>query len=716
MAARSPRPRRPSRRAAPLLLLGIAVCAGLALLWVGPALADPSPAPGPAPTAPGAPTTEPGVPDPGSRPPALDPAPSTPATGTPAPIPQPTPRTPSPSGLDDDPAWYDVGGQIRKAVVDLVVWAADQALQPVIEALGESWLSTPDLTGNNQVTAIWTTSLVVANGIFILFIVAGGFLVSSRETLQTRYGLKQVLPRLAVGVVLANCSLILAQKAIEVTNALTVAIAGNTIDGPTAASAIRQIVDEAMRGHAFMLALLVIAVIVMCLVLEFTFVLRLAALIVLIGIAPAALICHASPLTESIAHTWWRAFAACLGMQLGQAIVVMATVKVFLTPTAPTVLGLPTGDGLLSILVCLTMLWILIKVPGWTRRFVLGPLGQRGGRGIIGQLVHTYLTIKTLGAATGLMRGAGAARAAGSARVAAGARATTPRSSGPRRSPPHTGGARLARSSPARSSPARPSPVGPAPFSHFPAVHTPLSSPSGTNGPPTFSSPPTPAGSSAPTGSSPPSASLPAARFSHPSAAEPTAASPAGLAARVAFSDAGSATSSSAPPGRAVAVTFSAAPTAHGAPRRPPAPVAPVFSSAPGGSSRAVTRSGAIPASRPTAARRASAAGRAAAGKRTPASPPPARTAPARASRAAPAARTTTAVPSPAPARRAPTPSRSGLPSPPTGMSGPSPAMPAAPAVRPAAPGSSRSPSRIPPSPAPTRASGSRTSGRRGER
>ncbi|WP_018809898.1 hypothetical protein [Salinispora arenicola] len=165
----------------------------------------------------------------------------------------------------------------------------------------------------------------------MLFVVAGGFLVTAREILQTSYGPKQVLPASPVVVVLANCSLIIGQKAIELTNALTVAIAGNTTDGPSAAT------DPAGRGQrsarpGFLMALLAIAVVVMCLVLEFTFVLRLAALIILLGVAPAALICHASPLTEGVAHLWWHCALACLGLQLAQAIVVMAAIKVFTTP------------------------------------------------------------------------------------------------------------------------------------------------------------------------------------------------------------------------------------------------------------------------------------------------------------------------------------------------------------------------------------------------
>nr|WP_239098822.1 conjugal transfer protein TrbL family protein [Micromonospora andamanensis] len=634
-----------------LLWLGVMLLAGLVLVFAGPALAQPSPAPGP----PSTPT--PGVPDPGVRPPGAEPSPSTPA---PAPGPAPTPGPPS-QGVDDDPAWYDVGGQIRKAVVDLVVWAAEQALQPVMEALGASWLSTPDLTVNEHVKAIWTTSLIVANGIIVLFIVAGGFLVTARETLQTQYGLKQVLPRIAVGVVLANCSLILGQKAIELTNALTVAIAGNTIDGPSAATAIRQVVDNALQGQGFLLALLVIVVIVMCLVLEFTFVLRLAALIILLGVAPAALICHASPLTEGVAHLWWRCFLACLGLQIAQAIVVMASIKVFLTPAGPTVMGVPaTGHGLLGVVVCLTMLWLLIKLPGWMRQFVLGPLGQRNGRGLIGQLVHAFLMIKTIGAAAGILGGASTARTAAR---------TAPRPSGPR---PLPGGprpprpSRLPRPGP---TPVPPSPPGPAAFSHAPAVHTPMPAPSGTNAAPTFSHPA--ASSTAP---SPPSAGVPAVQFSHPSPSQSSPPVPAAPPARVAFSHTGTTTPRPARSGAAPAVVFSTASAPQSAPRRPPAPVTPVFSAAqatpttgtrtgrrgsgsvpPGGTPR-----GSTPATRPTAARRVTPTPQ-------PASGTPARTPPA----ASTAARRATATGTPRPHAQSPSvqPSpddrRSAAPSPP---------------------------------------------------
>ncbi|WP_436970726.1 hypothetical protein [Micromonospora rifamycinica] len=470
----------------------------------------------------------------------------------------------------------------------MVVWVAEQALQPVMEALGSSWLSTPDLTDNEQVKAFWTTSLIAANGVFVLFVVANGFLVTTRETLQTRHGLKQVLPRIAVGAVLANSSLIIGQKAIAVTNALTVALAGNSVDGPVAATAIRQITDDALQGQGFLMVLLVIAVVVMCLLLEFTFVLRLAALVILLGIAPAALICHASPLTEGVAQLWWRAFLSCLGLQLGQAVVVMATVKVFLTPAGPTVLGVPaTGNGLLGVVVCLTMLWLLIKLPGWMRQFVLGPLGQGNGRGLLGQLVRAFVVTRTLGAAAGILgRTAPSSPAAGR---------TPPRPPGPR---PSRGGPRPPcppRPSRPGPTPVPPSPAGPVAFSHAPVTHTPLPAPSGTNAAPTFSHPAAPS-----TPTAVPSGEVAPVRFSHPAPPQPPSPSPAAPPGRVAFSDTPAPMARPAVSGPAPAVTFSSASPPQTAPRRPPGPVTPVFSAVPAADGPRTS----TPGTRPTAAAR----------------------------------------------------------------------------------------------------------------
>lgn len=470
---------------------------------------------------------------------------------------------------------WDIPGQIRQALVEFVSWMARTGLRPVLRALGDSVLATPALTGNRQVRTVWTTSLVAANAIFVLFVIAGGFIVASRQTLQTSYGLKQIAPRVVVAGLAANLSLVVCGKGIEVANALTAAIVGPGVNGAAAARVLADSIGQALTGDYFLLALLALAVLVMAVVVVITFLLRCALLVVLIGIAPLALMCHATPQTEGLAYAWWRALAACLAMQLGQAVILLATLKVFLTPAGSTVAGVPSShSGLTRLLVCVTMLWLLIKLPGWTRHFVIGSLGRRTGRGLVGQLVHAYLGLKTLVAVTGIARSGG--------RVASGRVGRQPP---PAHRAPGSGPGRPRPPQPSSPRSPRPKPAGPATFSHAPASHTPLPQPAGATSPPAFSDAPrraTPRHASASSGGP--------VRFSHASTA-PALPARSAPAAPVRFSD-----TPPAPPrvrrpdGPAPSVPFSSAPRPQEAPKRPPAPSAPVFSDA--------------PTPRPTAARR----------------------------------------------------------------------------------------------------------------
>jgi len=304
-----------------LLLLGVALSCGAAVtVGAAAAWADPTPAPAPAP----------GVP------PSPDKTPAPPKS-TPSPIPPPT-------DSNNDPGMFDIPDQIRKAINDFIAWIAKTGLKPVLDALSHTVLSTPHLTDNPQVKAIWTTSLVTANAIFVLFIIAGGFIIASRETLQSSYGLKEIAPRVVVAGVAANVSLVVCGKAIEATNALTAAIVGQGVDGNSAVTALNQILNQPPSPNMppILFSLLILAALVMAIVVLVTFILRTALLVLLIGVAPLALTCHATPQTEGLAYTWWRAFGACLAMQLGQAVIVLATVRVFLTPAGPQVLGVPS--------------------------------------------------------------------------------------------------------------------------------------------------------------------------------------------------------------------------------------------------------------------------------------------------------------------------------------------------------------------------------------
>jgi hypothetical protein len=364
----------------------------------------------------------------------------------------------------DDCGFMDIPCHIRTALVEFLTWLVRTAMQPILDAWGSTLLATPDLTANPAVQSIWTTCAVTANALLVLFILIAGFTISARHTLQAQYGAKELLPRIALGAVLLNTSLLFCGRLIEATNGITAAIIGQGVDADTAANALADKLTAAVISGGLLLVLFQLAALVMVIVTLFTFVIRIVALVLLIGMAPVALLCHCLPQSEALAFAWWRAFGCCLGIQLGQALIILATLRVFLTPSGMTIFGVPASQsGLHGLVASLSMLWLLIKLPGWCKLVILGPLGQSRGRGLIGQIVSTVLTIKTLGAATGLLAAGGktAARTAVGSRAATAARTTTAARTAPKRPRPP----RLPRPAP------RPRGVaGPVAFTHAPVM------------------------------------------------------------------------------------------------------------------------------------------------------------------------------------------------------------------------------------------------------
>lgn len=299
---------------------------------------------------------------------------------------------PEPIPPEDDPAPWDIGGQVRRAITDFFHNLVESAINPVLETMGETVLATPDLTSNEQIRTVWTANLVIANTVFVLFIVAAGFVIASRETLQTSYGLKELAPRIVVAGLASNLSLLLVGRMIEFANAVTAGIAGQGVEPATAAQALADIWANAAVGTNFLASLLMIAIVVMAIIVMVTFIIRVAVLCVLLSVAPLALLFHALPQTEQLAFTWWKAVAGCFAIQLGQTVVLVAAVTVFLTPTGPTVLGFPaSGSGWLGLLVALAMMWLLVKIPMWVKDYM-----WLHSRGILRKVIFGLIMLKTM--------------------------------------------------------------------------------------------------------------------------------------------------------------------------------------------------------------------------------------------------------------------------------------------------------------------------------
>ncbi|MBS2547418.1 hypothetical protein KGQ19_11100 [Catenulispora sp. NL8] len=294
-----------------------------------------------------------------------------------------------------DPSWWDVPGQIEKAID---TWFGDlvkSALEPVLKLIGDTLLSSPDVS-DGRVAQVWTGVLITANTLYILFFLAGAVIVMGHQTVQTRYSMKEIAPRLVIGAVASNASLWAISQTVSLGNALAAALMDSKLSAEGIGSRLTSmIVDKLFLPSGITQLFLVLlggAVAVMGIVLLITCLIRAAILLTLTAGSPLALACHALPQTDPLARLWWRAIIGCLATQVAQALVLITSIQIFFDPNADTILGLPSGGGLVDLLLCLVLLFALIKIPIWTTRVVLG----RGAMGatMVGRLARSFIYYK----------------------------------------------------------------------------------------------------------------------------------------------------------------------------------------------------------------------------------------------------------------------------------------------------------------------------------
>lgn len=275
-----------------------------------------------------------------------------------------------PERSNNSPGFFDIGGQVRQAIDDWITSLVTSAINPALELVGKTLLSAPDITTNPGVHAVWLVTLGIANSLFVLLVIVGGIVVMTHETVQTRYSIKEIAPRLVVAVLAANCSALIASQAIAFSNALAQGILGDGIDPTQAVGGLGRAVISNSGSGGFLI-ILAAAATVLCVLLGCLYLLRAMLVVLLVAAAPLMLACHALPQTERLAHLWWRASAACLGVQVGQALVLIVAVRVFFAPDGSNVLGLSATNGLVELLIMLCLFWIMLRMPAWAGRLVL---------------------------------------------------------------------------------------------------------------------------------------------------------------------------------------------------------------------------------------------------------------------------------------------------------------------------------------------------------
>ncbi len=211
----------------------------------------------------------------------------------------------------------------------------------------------PTLQRLNLGCALMTDILVV--GVIVVASLRGMF----ENSVQARYDLRVVMPRLIVAVALAHFSLLFMQLTIDLNNAMGHAAQSLgdqlSVDGmPWSASISAPAVDRLKVTQDVFHGLFAVALVIGVVVLALAYVVRTALLNVLVVTAPLAALLWVLPDTRSHARAWLRLFLVTVFMQAVQLIVLRVAI----------VEGFDHNGGLAEGLYAMATLYLMLKVPG----------------------------------------------------------------------------------------------------------------------------------------------------------------------------------------------------------------------------------------------------------------------------------------------------------------------------------------------------------------
>jgi hypothetical protein len=290
------------------------------------------------------------------------------------------------------PGLFDIPGRVRKAIDDWFQNLVAEAVGPAMDLLGRTLLATPTAVTGPRARELWRVSLGLADGAYVLLVTIAGVILLAHESLQVQYTIKEMAPRLLVGLAAANLSFWLAGQAVELANAASAALLGQGVDPRQVAGTIKTLALAPLQPGSVFVPLLVGVLVVLALLLAGTCVVRAMLVVFLVVAAPIMLAAHALPQTEGLARLWWRAMTACLGVQLAQALALAMAVRVFFEADRQSVLPLGGGGHLVDVLVACCLLWLLVRIPSWAARMVL----EGGRRSTMARLIKAMIVVRTI--------------------------------------------------------------------------------------------------------------------------------------------------------------------------------------------------------------------------------------------------------------------------------------------------------------------------------
>lgn len=242
------------------------------------------------------------------------------------------------------------------------------ALQAVVGAVLGSSLNfitqTPPVGSyaSPTVQSLWNVTRAIADAALLVVAMVGGFNLMARTQSSSPYhDVMELLPRLALGALLANTSLTWGQLAIDANNALCSAVGQASL--PEWSN-----IDVGTQLLVDLIGILIYLVAGLLLLLQML--MRLALVDVLLVISPLALLCWVLPQTQSWARLWTSAFFGTVFTQFVQVLALKlgGSLLTEVTPMAP-------DAALLSVFLGVAVLALTLKIPSLLRTHVGDGLG-----------------------------------------------------------------------------------------------------------------------------------------------------------------------------------------------------------------------------------------------------------------------------------------------------------------------------------------------------
>jgi len=288
-------------------------------------------------------------------------------------------------------------------------WMAQQvmgALQPVIGAIMHNPLNiltqTPpsDTYQNPVVITWWQSFLAVVDLALASLIVIGGYnVVVGRHLGLPHSELAEFLPRLLLAYGAAHFSLFFLGLFIDLENSLNV-VALNLAGTSMLTSIISALFQGNLAAEGLLVWVLGFVLGVMAILLGAQMAVRLALLWVLLVLAGPGLACFALPQTMGYGRMWLSLTATTVLVQFFQVVTLALGGMLLTSLGASNVFGV--GGTLATLLVCVALLYLVLRIPGIVHRFALRPMmdasraaagAAEGAAGVVADIAPRLLAL-----------------------------------------------------------------------------------------------------------------------------------------------------------------------------------------------------------------------------------------------------------------------------------------------------------------------------------